>query len=352
MSSIIPRQAYRAAYRAQQATFLYQCLAAHQLLRAVTGFRIQPTVAAVREVRKRYAELLERDLDNVERGYYPQRLLFQVPVTDYAKLFPRLVRDFPRAVQRARRKDFKDLPPDVDLGPYPHYFRRNFHWQTDGYLSRRSAELYDVGVELLFLGMADVMRRQVIPPVARFMRDEEVRLKRPLRVLDVACGTGRTLRQLASAYPEHRYYGLDLSPYYVQVARQQLGDLVHASFVTDNAEHMPFRDDYFDVVTSVYLFHELPSNARRNVFREMHRVLRPGGLVVIEDSAQRSDAGEVAFFLERFSEEFHEPFYRDYLAEDLADALPRAGFVVDAVDSCFVAKVVTATKPTSAQSAA
>jgi ubiquinone/menaquinone biosynthesis C-methylase UbiE len=174
----------------------------------------------------------------------------------------------------------------------------------------------------------------------------------PLRVLDVACGTGRTLRQLATAYPEHRYYGLDLSPYYVQVARKQLGDVVNASFVTDNAEHMPFRDDYFDVVTSVFLFHELPTNARRNVLREIHRVLRPGGLVVIEDSAQRSDAGEVAFFLERFSEEFHEPFYRDYLAEDLSDALPRAGFVVDAVDSCFVAKVVSATKPASARSAA
>src|SRR5690606_30841153 len=183
---IIPRQAYRAAYRAQQATFLYQCLAAHQLLRVVAGLRIQPSASAVREVRKRHEDLIERDLANVEAGYYPDRLLFQIPVGDYAKLFPRLLRDFPRAIRRAQSKNFKDLPDGVDLGVYPHYFRRNFHWQTDGYFSRRSAELYDVGVEFLFLGMADVMRRQVIPPVARHLR-ERPRSSEPPRVLDVAC---------------------------------------------------------------------------------------------------------------------------------------------------------------------
>jgi ubiquinone/menaquinone biosynthesis C-methylase UbiE len=344
MSTATPPRAYRAAYRAQQATFLYNCLAAHSLLRAISGFRIQPSSSAVREVRKRYEQLLERDLANVESGYYPHKLLFQVPVSDYIKLLPRLVRDFPRAIRRAQTRNFKDLPQDLDLAAYPAYFRRNFHWQTDGYLSRRSAELYDVGVELLFLGMADVMRRQVIPPFADRIR-AQARTDRPLRVLDVGCGTGRTLRQIASAHPHVRCYGLDLSPYYVQVARQRLSDLVHAALVADNAENMPFRDGFFDVVTSVYLFHELPKNARRNVLSEIHRVLRPGGVVVIEDSLQHSDGGEVGFFLERFSQEFHEPFYRDYLGDDLSSALGECGFGVEAVEPCFVAKVVSATKP-------
>jgi ubiquinone/menaquinone biosynthesis C-methylase UbiE len=344
MSTVIPPRAYRAAYRAQQATFLYNCLAAHSVLRAVSGFRIQPSSAAIREVRSRYEQLLDRDLSNVEAGYYPRKLLFQVPVADYAKLLPRLARDFPRAIRRAQARNFKDLPEGVDLAAYPAYFRRNFHWQTDGYLSRRSAELYDVGVEFLFLGMADVMRRQVIPPLVQQLQ-ARAESGRPLRVLDVGCGTGGTLRQIVSAYPELRYYGLDLSPYYVQVARQRLSDVVHASFVADNAESMPFRDEFFDVVTSVFLCHELPKNARRNVLSEIRRVLRPGGLVVIEDSLQHSDAGEVAFFLERFSEEFHEPFYRDYLSDDLSSALRESGFDVRAVEPCFVAKVVSGSKP-------
>lgn len=342
MTSLIPPQAWRTAYRAQQATFLYNCLAAHHLLRVVSGLRIQPSTAALEDVRARYERLLERDIENVERGIYPRSLLFQVPVSDYVRQIPRLVRDFPRTIRRAKKRDYKDLPRSVQLGDYPPYFRRNFHWQTDGYFSRRSAELYDVGVEFLFLGTADIMRRQVIPPLVEHFRQRGE--ARP-RILDVACGTGRTLRQMAAALPRAKYYGVDLSPYYVESARRLLRDAAHdASFVAENAEAMPFRDDFFDAVTCVYLFHELPRNARRNVLREMFRVVRPGGLIVVEDSAQYAEAEDVAFFLERFSEEFHEPFHRDYLRDDLEGQLRECGFRVQRTEACFVSKIVVGEK--------
>ena len=63
-----------------------------------------------------------------------------------------------------------------------------------------------------------------------------------------------------------------------------LAEIPDASLVTDNAERMPFGDGLFDAVTSVFLFHELPAKAQRNVLREIARVLRPGGLLVICDS--------------------------------------------------------------------
>jgi ubiquinone/menaquinone biosynthesis C-methylase UbiE len=347
MVGIVPQRAYRAAYFAQQTAFLFNCLAAHRVLRTVTGLRIEPEADAIDLVRRRYDELLERDLDNVERGLYPRALLFQFPVRQYARRLPRLVRDFPRTIRRLRKKDFKDLPQDAKLEHYPAYFRRNFHWQTDGYFSQHSAELYDVGVEFLFLGMADVMRRQVIPPVVEHLRGQDG-AERP-RILDVACGTGRMLRQLTQTLPNAKLYGLDLSPYYIAAARGMLASAnADASLVADNAERMPFRDDYFDVSLSVYLFHELPKRARQNVLSEMYRVTKPGGLVVVEDSAQYAEAESVAYFLDRFSEEFHEPYHRDYLRDDLREQLARAGFDVQRVEPCFVSKLVVAKKPRAA----
>ncbi len=332
------------AYGAQHLGMLVPAALAQRVVRFVGGAtRLRADPAAQRALNRRVRRLFEKDLANVERGMYPRKLLFSVPVTTYARTFPQLVAEFPRSMWRRRNADYRDLPTDVDTREYPPYFRRTFHWQTDGYLSRRSAKLYDVGVEFLFAGTADVMRRQVIPPVTTFLREHGG--AKGKRLLDVACGTGRTLAQLADTHPDLKLYGLDLSPYYVQEARETLADVPNVSLVAENAEAMPFADELFDVVTSVYLFHELPRNARRRVIAEMRRVLRPGGLLVIEDSGQYAEAEEIRPFLDRFPEDFHEPFYKDYLKDDLAVALEEGGFIVDAVEPCFVAKVVVARKP-------
>ena len=333
------------AYGAQHLSMLVPASVAQRVLRLVGSPQPpQPDPGDVKILHARLRALFERDLANVEAGLYPRRLLFSVPVATYARQLPQLFADVPRAIRRRNREGWRELPSEADPRSYPAYFRRTFHWQTDGYLSRRSAQLYDVGVELLFAGTADVMRRQVIPPVTRFLEAREGGA-RGARLLDVACGTGRMLAQLAEAHPDLKLYGLDLSPYYVQEARSSLDHVPDVSLVAENAEEMPFADGLFDAVTSVYLFHELPKNARRRVLREIHRVLRPGGLVVIEDSAQLAESSEIRFFLERFPEDFHEPFYRDYLKDDLAEALRETGFELDAVDPCFVAKVVVARKP-------
>jgi len=237
--------------------------------------------------------------------------------------------------------NYRDLPAEVELSQYPEYFRRNFHWQTDGYFSEASAARYDVGVELLFLGMADVMRRQVIPPITRLLRELG---RDDLRLLDVACGTGRTLLQLSMTHPDLRYHGLDLSPYYIKFARRLLHPVKHLSLSAENAEAMPYRDEYFDVLVSVHLFHELPRAARRNVIAEMWRVLRPGGLLVIQDSGQLAESPELSFFLSRFASEFHEPYHADYIEDDLAQPLAERGFSVEAVETHFVSKVIVARK--------
>jgi ubiquinone/menaquinone biosynthesis C-methylase UbiE len=333
----------RLAYRSQHWSLLLQATLLQEATRFVSRLpRPRLSGAEVRAVLRRRDELHARDLANVEAGLYPRELLFDIPVGRYMRALPRLLRDTARVVRRKKAGAFRDIP-EVDKQRYPAYYRRTFHWQTDGYFSDHSAEVYELGVELLFRGTADVMRRQIIPPVTRAVRAAGGASR--VRLLDVACGTGRTLHQLAVAHPALRLYGVDLSPAYVRLARRRLADVAEVALAVENAEALPFADGAFDVATSVYLFHELPRNTRRAVARELWRVVRPGGLVVLEDSAQLAESAEIASALRAFPEEFHEPFYADYLDDDLAELLREVGFSVESSEPQFVAKVVIARRP-------
>jgi len=297
------------------------------------------SVAMLKTVQQRYEALLERDLANVAAGYYPRELLYQFPLFGYLRRVPEVLLDVPRFLLRSYRRRHDELPRAVDRSRYPHYYLRTFHWQSDGWLSERSARLYDIGVEFLFGGTADVMRRMAIPPVVDGVRDKA----RP-RILDVGCGTGRFLLQLSRALPNAKLYGLDMSgPYLLEASALLAG--TDASFMAENAEALPLADGQFDAVTSVYLFHELPADARRRVMREAWRVLVPGGRFVVVDSAQLADSRELEPVMHAFPAAYHEPYYKGYLRDDLADVMRDSGFEVESSAPYLVSKVVVGRKP-------
>ncbi len=335
----------RLAYHSQHLSWLVNATVMEEATRLVTRQKRQTIDGeTLRLLQRRRIELHRRDLENVEAGLYPRELLFDFPVRRYLRELPRLIRDAPRVLRRMRKNDFRDIPA-VDKDRFPPYYRRTFHWQTDGYFSEHSAAVYELGVELLFRGTADVMRRQIIPPITALVRESGGADR--VKLLDIGCGTGRTLHQLAIAHPRMRLHGADLSPPYIKKARERLAAVDELTLAVENGEALPWADATFDAVTSVYMFHELPRNARRNVMREMLRVLRPGGIVVLEESAKVSESPELANVLRNFPQEFHEPFYADYLEDDLADTLREVGFEVSSTEAHLVAKVVVGRRPLS-----
>jgi len=290
----------------------------------------------------RFDELINTDFVNFRLGYYPRSLLFQMPWVVGPRVFSRFVKEVLNQRKKAAKRKTSEFDSCYNLENYPEYYRHNFHWQTNGYLSDSSAELYALSVEFLFMGLANVMRRQLIPDIVRHARRTE---RENLRVLDVACGTGELLDQIQTTLPKAQLYGVDLSPAYLKCARNRFESLGIASLAVANAEALPYPDQYFDVVTNVYLLHELPADARRKALGEMLRVLKPGGTLLVQDSLQHGDAPDLNTLLNRYGEEANEPYFDCYLADDVAQELRRQGASIHRTFDCFVAKTVVAQKP-------
>jgi ubiquinone/menaquinone biosynthesis C-methylase UbiE len=290
---------------------------------------------------ERMGALFARDLANVAKGHYPMPRDRDGTLRDIIQTSRRYFADLPLAAERKAQGQGTEVYSPELAEKFPAYFLQNFHFQTGGYLTEESAQLYDMQVEVLFSGTANAMRRQCLVPVAEFLRHKD---QRRMTLLDVACGTGRFARFVKEAFPRLAVTGSDLSEAYIEAARQHVRPY-KAEFRPAAAEALPFADASFDIVTSIYLFHEVPPMIRRAISREFARVLKPGGLLVFMDSLQPGDMPEVDAMLEAFPANFHEPYYPSYLCEDLSGIFAEAGFETIAAEPIFLSKLVTAKKP-------
>jgi ubiquinone/menaquinone biosynthesis C-methylase UbiE len=253
----------------------------------------------------------------------------------------RMFLDLPEAYARRAQKDATTARAEANAAEVPDYYAQDFHFQTGGYLTEGSARLYDVQVETLFMGAAGPMRRSALAPIAHFMVGRD---QRQVTLVDVACGTGRFLRQVRLAYPAMRLKGVDLSRPYLDETRRQLQGLRGAELIEAPAERMPLDSASADIVTSIFLFHELPPEVRRAVTAEIARVLKPGGLLVFLDSLQMGDRPGWDGLIEAFPERFHEPYYRHYAIDDLEGIFTAAGLEPEMTTTPFLSKLMVRRK--------
>ena len=196
------------------------------------------------------------------------------------------------------------------LPPLPAYVRSSIHGLEGGYSTPFAAGTWDPVVKEIFAEYFgdEAEYRDRMPAMTTVQ---------PHRILDVACGTGESTLAWHRRYPHARITSVDVSPYMLAIARPKLKRIADVRCV--DAEHLPFDDASFDVVTASLLFHELPTRAARNVLAEMRRVVRPGGEIAIMEPYRAGGRALKPI-------PFPEPYLKEFLATDWDEALREAGF--------------------------
>ncbi|MEM9839803.1 MAG: class I SAM-dependent methyltransferase [Pseudomonadota bacterium] len=289
---------------------------------------LKSAAPAMSDMQRDFRQLFNDEWADIEAGVYklpkefrerPNPLKAILNARDYVK-------EARAVTKRANRQGGGVEVRDISSDDLPTYYRQNFHFQTDGWLSERSAKVYDTQVEVLFTGAAGAMRRRALPLILEEVDrlKAEGRAASDIQFVDVACGTGRLLEDLVDNAPDLAITAVDLSAPYLAKAKKAAKGARNAQFVEAAAEALLFDDASTDILTTVYLFHELPPKVRCEVAAEFARVLKPGGLYVHLDSVQYGDTS-MDVLLETFPRAFHEPYYDSYCQEDLAALFAEAG---------------------------
>lgn len=145
--------------------------------------------------------------------------------------------------------------------------------ETRGMTLNWLAPFYDAGCRFYGLG--------------RSFREETLRhakLKPGEHFLDVGCGTGVLTRLAAGIVGSSGLaVGIDPAPRMIAVARKNAAGSSQAEFRLAAIERLPLESGSFDVAVASLMLHHLPPDLKRDGLREVYRVLKPGGRLIVVD---------------------------------------------------------------------
>ncbi|GAA0564077.1 class I SAM-dependent methyltransferase [Chitinophaga japonensis] len=128
--------------------------------------------------------------------------------------------------------------------------------------------------------------------IARFLREKEWKSylissfsqSKPLEILDIGCGTATLSLMLKSKFPFANVTGLDGDLKILTIAERKIeAEQADIKLVEGYSYALPFPNNHFDVVTSSLMIHHLSSKDKQRTFKEVLRVLKPGGEFNIAD---------------------------------------------------------------------
>jgi ubiquinone/menaquinone biosynthesis C-methylase UbiE len=119
-------------------------------------------------------------------------------------------------------------------------------------------------------------------------------------VTDIGCGPGYLLQTITKELPKNALIGVDISEEMLERAKvnfKSLNPAKEAEFKQGSADHLPFGDNTQDFIISTLSLHHW--NEPQAAFNEIHRVLKPGGQMLIYDF--RRDARRLFFYFMWFA---------------------------------------------------
>jgi len=212
---------------------------------------------------------------------------------------------------------------------YPEYYLRSFHAYDEGNLGWEPATEVEVAAKAVHAKIwpdtgangDDRLRQSHLELLQKHISEA------PRDILDLGCSVGMSTFALQETYPHAKLTGVDLSPYFLAVARyqsQQRGAKMNWRHAA--AENTGLPDNSFDLVSLFLVCHELPQDATRKILTEVRRVLRPGGHLAIMDMNPASEiyAKMPPYVLTLLKST--EPYLDEYFAFDIAGEIEGAGF--------------------------
>ncbi len=144
------------------------------------------------------------------------------------------------------------------------------------------APYYDLIMKVITLGREATLREATL---------DAARVKAADNVLEVGCGTGTlTLAAKKRVGPAGEVHGLDAAPEMVAVAQRKSARAGQPiTFRVGSIAALPYADDTFDVALCSFMIFHLPDDTRQTGLKEIRRVLKPGGRVLIVDALARPE---------------------------------------------------------------
>ncbi|BAB73784.1 class I SAM-dependent methyltransferase [Anabaena sp. FACHB-709] len=211
---------------------------------------------------------------------------------------------------------------------YPDYYLTSFHGYDEGDLSWQAAFELEVAARTVHAGIwqdgkadGDAKLRQSYHDILK------VQVPQPQDILDLGCSVGLSTFTLQETYPHAQVTGLDLSPYFLAVAKYRAQQSqAQINWIHATAESTGLPDKAFDLVSLFLICHELPQLATQKIFAEMRRLLRPGGHISIMDMNPQAEAYKKMppYILTLLKST--EPYMDQYFALDIEQTLVEAGF--------------------------